>query len=108
MKQIKQNEPIEVPVLRYYMQSACMAGEQRHAQTHLKDIGVQWRLSECHTVGDCWFFWIPSGNLEALPVWLKDEIIMVDPVKFWGDDNKWAIEAGQKVLRAWAETNQGN
>lgn len=97
-------EKIKVPVLRYYMQSAIEAGEKRHAQDHLRAIGVNWRQSECHTVGDCWFFWMPYGNLDALPDWLEDEIIMVDPVEFWGDDNEYCVRAAEKVLRLYNET----
>jgi hypothetical protein len=97
------SKPIEVPVLRYYMQSALMAGEKRHPQDHLTAIGVKWRQSECHSVGDCWFFWMPYGNLEALPEWLEGEIIMVDPIKFWGNDNEYCVRAGQKVIAIYNE-----
>jgi len=97
------SKPIEVPVLRYYMQDACEAGEKRHPQDHLREIGVMWRQSECHAVGDCWFFWMPYGNLDALPDWLQGEIIMVDPVSFWGNDNEYCVRAGQKLIDIYNE-----
>ena len=89
---------MKLPVLRYYMQSALMEGETRHPQVHLKELGVKWGWSESHSIGDCWFFWMPYGNLNAMPEWLKSEQITVDPMQFWGDSNAECVAQGQRML----------
>ena len=77
---------------------AALAGEKRHPQDHLRELGVKYGYASCHSVADVWFFWMPYGNLNALPEWLKAEQITVDPMQCWGDSNAECVAQGQRML----------
>ena len=89
---------MKVPVLRYYGMDAALAGEKRHPQDHLRELGVRYGYASCHSVADVWFFWMPYGNLDALPEWITENNTDVDPIEFWGDDNEESVAMGQKIL----------
>ena len=97
---------MKVQVLRYYGMDAALSGEKRHPQDHLKELGVKYGYASCHSVADVWFFWMPYGNLDALPEWITENNTDVDPIEFWGDDNEESIAVGQKILNIYSKMNE--
>lgn len=97
---------MKVQVLRYYGMDAALAGENRHPQDHLRELGVKYGYASCHSVADVWFFWMPYGNLDALPEWITENNTDVDPIDFWGDDNEESIAVGQKILNIYYKMNK--
>lgn len=52
-------------ILRYDMQGAYYAGETRHAQVVMKDLGITYIKAVPQSIGDCWCFFVCDVPLDV-------------------------------------------
>lgn len=70
--------PVKVKRMRYCCMGASMSGENRHAQTVMKDLGISYQHATPQSMADQWWFWCPESLSDDLPSFLSvDE---VDPM----------------------------
>ena len=77
------------PWMRIYYQSANEAGDKRHAQTIMKELGIKYQESEPFTIADCWLFY--GIDVTTIP---KD---LPDYVEFFKDEKTYTPSKGFKV-----------
>lgn len=58
--------------LRYDMQTAYESGEKRHAQVHMKDLGITYLQATPQSIGDQWWFWCCENMPDPLPACLTE------------------------------------
>ncbi len=68
--------------LHYCLNGSCVAGENRHAQTMMEDLGITYEHSTPQSLYDCWVFWNCENIPDVLPEWITE---MEDgPMKYIG------------------------
>ena len=68
--------------LRYDMYGAALAGENRHAQEVMKDLGILLSHSTPQSIADQWWFWCCENIPEELPDYIEE--MNLDPIKCIG------------------------
>jgi hypothetical protein len=70
--------------LSYSLQGAGMAGELRHAQTVMKELGITYQHATPQSINDTWQFWNCENVPDPLPHFLSE--YKMDPMKMigWG------------------------
>jgi len=58
--------------LRFEYYSAWDAGEKRHAQEVMKELGITYQHSTPQSLGDQWWFWNCEGIPEKLPPYITE------------------------------------
>ena len=59
--------------LRYCLMSASFdCGENRHAQTVMRELGIAYQHATPQSIGDCWWFWNCTNVPETLPPYLSE------------------------------------
>jgi len=67
--------------LRFDCYGACLAGEYRHAQTVMKELGITYQRATPQSMGDQWWFWNCEYTCD-LPHFI--EVADLDPMKCIG------------------------
>lgn len=65
--------------LRYDMYSAYDAGENRHPQAVMRELGVTYQHATPQSIADQWWFWNCTGVPDPLPEYLSE--LKLDPHK---------------------------
>lgn len=71
--------------LRYCLMTAGIeCGENRHAQTVMRELGITYQHATPQSMGDQWWFWNCQGNIDDLPEYLSE--LKLDPMQQvgWG------------------------
>lgn len=58
---------MKVKRIRYDCYGAQLAGENRHAQEVMRELGITYQHATPQSMGDQWWFWIPGNVPEDLP-----------------------------------------
>lgn len=68
--------------LHYCLNGSAFAGENRQAETHMKELGITYEQSTPQSMYDCWQFW----NCENVPDVLPNFITEMErgPMKYIG------------------------
>lgn len=85
--------------LNFSYYDAFDAGENRHAQEVMQELGITYRHATAHTIADSWCFWNCSNVPERLPPFLKK--IKVSPKQFIG--HGLTKEMAEKIA-SWEES----
>jgi hypothetical protein len=89
---------MKVKRLRYCCNGASIAGEKRHPQDVMRDLGITYQHATPQSMADQWWFWIPDNAPDELPGYMT--ISEHNPMKSigWGINKKTAA-----VLRDYRE-----
>lgn len=81
--------------LRFDCYGSCIAGENRHPQIVMKELGITYQHATPQSIADQWWFWNCKNVPEKLPVYLTE--LDLDPMKCvgFGLSEKDAIEIAE-------------
>ena len=78
--------------LRVDLMGACYAGDDRHAQKMMKDLGLSYQHATPQSIADQWWFWNVEGDTSNLPDYIQEANL--DPMRAigYGLDEETAIK----------------
>lgn len=68
--------------LRFGIFEAMDAGESRHAQTVMRELGIEYQFAVPQSMLDCWQFWNCVGGPDVLPSFVTE--FKADPMQHVG------------------------
>ncbi|MNQ90151.1 hypothetical protein D3C85_1054810 [compost metagenome] len=85
-------------VLKFCMYGQCLAGDTRHAQQVMREMGINYKKAVSQSINDSWHFWGVENVPEELPKWMQ--LVEWDPQEFVG----WGLsQEGADFLTAQGE-----
>lgn len=70
--------------LRYdYMGAWFDAKESRHAEEMMRELGITYKYAIPQSLGDQWWFWDCSGNIENLPSYISHMEVTEQMFNYW-------------------------
>jgi hypothetical protein len=68
--------------LRYNLYGASIAGDNRHAQVAMKELGITYQHATPQSISDEWWFWNCKDVPATLPKYIEE--LKLDPMKCIG------------------------